>query len=291
MSARTEGTNVDSMVLTGFHDLDDLIGGLQGGQIIVIAGRPAMGKTTMAMNIINNVCLESKQSVYVLSLEMSSEQFVKRLIGLSGEGDNNQIQNGNIDEAAWDKIIKSSKIIAESGLILDDMVGNETFEYFCDTLRRLRRENNVSLAVVEYIQLMSCGQKTNTRNDEVTYIMTGLKELAQELQIPIIVLSQVKKACEYREDHRPMLSDLRESVFRSNIPDIVIFLYRDEYYSNDPYHPIDYEKYAECRYNTDMKKDAEVIIAKHPTVTVPVTIHLSYDPIDGGFKNPEVSHE
>ena len=291
MNTRTECSTVDSKVQIGFHELDDLIGELRGGQIIVIAGRPAMGKTTMAMNIINNACLEDKQSVYVLSLELSSEQFVKRLIELIGEVDNNQIQNGNIDDTAWDRLVRSAKTIAESGLILDDTAGEETYEYFCKTLRRLRRENNVSMAVVDYIQLMGCGQKMNSRNGEITYIMTGLKKLAQELQIPIIVLSQLSRRCERRNDHRPVLTDIRETALRSHCTDIVLFIYRDGYYSKEQYHTKDYEKYAEYGYNFDKKRDAEVIVAKHPSISVPITIHLSYDPKDGGFRNPEVSRE
>lgn len=241
-------------VATGFADFDNKTAGLQPSDLILIAARPSMGKTAFALNIAQHVAVRLKVPTAIFSLEMSKEQLVNRLMCGEAMIDSQKLRTGALEQDDWTKIAMSMGPLSEAPLYIDDTPGITVMEVRAKC-RRLKMEKGLGLIVIDYLQLMSGGGKGESRQQEISEISRSLKAIAREMKAPVIALSQLSRACEARADHRPMLSDLRESGAIEQDADVVCFLYRDEYYNVD----------------TDKKNQAEVIIAKQrngPTGTV-----------------------
>ncbi len=244
IAARTDG--VVTGVATGFTDLDYKTAGLQPSDLILIAARPSMGKTAFVLNIAEHVCFRENKGVAIFSLEMSKEQLINRLLALESHVDSKSIRNGNLTPKDWEGIIEGASTIGESKLIIDDTPGI-TIGELRSKCRKYKAENkDLSVIMIDYLQLMSGSGRSDSRQQEISDISRALKSLARELNVPIVALSQLSRAVEKRDDHRPMLSDLRESGAIEQDADVVMFLYRDDYYNPD----------------TEKKGIAEVIIAK-----------------------------
>ena len=233
---------------TGFYDLDDKTAGLHGSDLILVAARPAMGKTAFALNIAANAAIKANTPVAVFSLEMSKDQLVNRILCIEAMVDSNKIMTGKLEEDDWSKLASVVGPISDSGIFIDDTPGISIME-IRTKCRKLKNEQHIGLIVIDYIQLVqgSNNRKNGSREQEIAEISRSLKILAKELDVPVIALSQLSRAVEQRPDHRPMLSDLRESGSIEQDADIVMFLYRDDYYNPD----------------TEDKNISEVIIAKH----------------------------
>jgi replicative DNA helicase len=234
-------------ISTGFIEFDNKTAGLQDSDLILLAARPSMGKTALALNIIENVAINSKIPVGVFSLEMSKQQLASRLLCSQAMVDAQNLRMGRLQQDDWSKIVKALAPLSEAQIFIDDTPGISVNEVRSKT-RKLKIEKNIGLIVIDYLQLMSCnvGKTNSSRQQEISDISRSLKSIARESFIPIIVLSQLSRACEARADHRPILSDLRESGAIEQDADLVLFLYRDEYYNID----------------SDKKNCAELIIAK-----------------------------
>lgn len=230
---------------TGFLDLDRKINGLQRTDLILIAARPAMGKTAFSLNLAQNAALLGNASVAVFSLEMSKEQLIQRMIAAQSHVELNKIKNGQLEED-WSKIIEAMGVLSKSGVYVDDTPGITIME-IRSKCRKLKIEKGLDLILIDYLQLMESDGKVESRQQEISKISRSLKILAKELDCPVIALSQLSRAPELRADHRPILSDLRESGAIEQDADLVMFLYRDEYYHSD----------------SEKKNIGEVIIAKH----------------------------
>ena len=234
-------------VPTQFYDLDDKTAGLHGSELILVAARPAMGKTAFALNIATNAALRANVPVAIFSLEMSKDQLVNRMLCSEAMVDSNKVRTGKLDEEDWTKLAEAIGPLSEAGIYIDDTPGISVMEIRAKC-RKLKLEKNIGLVVIDYLQLISGSNKRNgSREQEISEISRSLKVLAKELNVPVIALSQLSRAVEQRDDHRPMLSDLRESGAIEQDADIVMFLYRDDYYNPE----------------TELKNIAEVIIAKH----------------------------
>ncbi len=223
-------------IATGFDDFDRLTTGLHDSDLIILAGRPAMGKTSFAMNIVENAAVKEGKSVAVFSMEMSSEQLTTRLISSLGRIDSGKIRIGDLDEQDWSYLNKSIEVLADAKIHIDDTPGLTPSE-MRSRIRRLDRQYGVDLVVIDYLQLMQ-GDKTGSlenRTAEVSGISRSLKAMAKEMNVPVIALSQLNRSVETRSNKRPMVSDLRESGSLEQDADIVLFIYRDEYYNPD--HP------------------------------------------------------
>ena len=233
-------------VPTQFYDLDDKTAGLHGSELILVAARPAMGKTAFALNIATNAALRANVPVAIFSLEMSKDQLVNRMLCSEAMVDSNKVRTGKLDEEDWTKLAEAIGPLSEAGVYIDDTPGISVMEIRTQC-RKLKMEKNIGLVVIDYLQLISGSNKRNgSREQEISEISRSLKVLAKELNVPVIALSQLSRAVEQRDDHRPMLSDLRESGAIEQDADIVMFLYRDDYYNKE-----------------SAEKDiAEVIIAK-----------------------------
>ena len=233
-------------VPTQFCDLDDKTAGLHGSELILVAARPAMGKTAFALNIATNAALRANVPVAIFSLEMSKDQLVNRMLCSEAMVDSNKVRTGKLDEEDWTKLAEAIGPLSEAGVYIDDTPGISVME-IRTKCRKLKMEKNIGLVVIDYLQLISGSNKRNgSREQEISEISRSLKVLAKELNVPVIALSQLSRAVEQRDDHRPMLSDLRESGAIEQDADIVMFLYRDDYYNKE-----------------SAEKDiAEVIIAK-----------------------------
>ncbi len=232
-------------VPTGFSDLDKLTGGLQRSDLSILAARPSMGKTAMALGMAYGAAVQHGRKVGIFSLEMSAEQLVQRLLATETGVDSHRLRLGNIDDSEWDRISRAFGRLAEAEIYIDDSANASVMDVRSKA-RRLQAEQGLDLIIVDYLQLMS-GRRTDNRVQEISEISRGLKGLARELNIPVVALSQLSRAVETRADHRPMLSDLRESGSIEQDADIVMFIYRDD-------------KYDE---NSEKKGIAELIIAKH----------------------------
>ena len=244
-------------VTTGFKYLDNMTSGLQRSDLIILAARPAMGKTAFALSLALNAAVKGKASVMVFSLEMSKEQLGQRLLSMESKVGMQALKTGKLERRDWDDINIALDILSKARIHIDDTAGINIME-MKSKCRRLKAEEGLDLVVIDYLQLMNPEGKSDSRTQEISVISRNLKLLARELDCPVLVLSQLSRAPEQRTDHRPMLSDLRESGSIEQDADIVIFLYRDEYYNEDT------EAVGEC----------EVIVAKHrsgPTGTVDVT--------------------
>ena len=234
-------------VPSGFTDLDYRTAGFHGSELILIAARPAMGKTAFALNIATNAALRANVPVAVFSLEMSKEQLVNRILCSESMVDSNKVRTGKLEEDDWTKLAETIGPLSEAEMYIDDTPGINIMEIRAKC-RKLKIEKNIGLVVIDYLQLIQgTGKRNGSREQEISEISRSLKILAKELDVPVIALSQLSRAAEQRPDHRPMLSDLRESGAIEQDADIVMFLYRDDYYNPD----------------TEKKGVAEVIIAKH----------------------------
>jgi len=216
---------------TGFIDLDVQTSGLQPSDLVIIAARPSMGKTAFVLNIAEPLAFKKNQPVAVFSLEMSKEQLVNRMFSLESGIDAQSLRTGNLKDSEWGQLIESADVIAKSKLIIDDTPSISIGE-LRSKCRKYKMEQGLSLVMIDYIQLMT-GGKSESRQQEISEISRSLKSLARELNVPVIALSQLSRAVEKRDDKRPMLSDLRESGGIEQDADVVMFIYRDEYYNKE----------------------------------------------------------
>ena len=254
---------------TGFLDLDYKLSGLQPSDLILVAARPSMGKTAFVLNIAQHVAFKSHRTVAIFSLEMSKEQLVNRLFSLESQVDSQALRTGNLKDADWEKLIESAGIIGKSNLIIDDTPGISVSE-LRSKCRKFKLEHNLDLIIIDYLQLMSgsVGKRSDSRQQEISEISRSLKGIARELNVPVIALSQLSRAVEQRPEHRPMLSDLRESGAIEQDADVVMFIYRDDYYNKD----------------TETPNQAEIIIAKQRNGPIG-TVHLAWLPDYTKFAN------
>lgn len=234
-------------VPTGFSELDYKTAGFHGSDLILIAARPAMGKSAFALNIATNAAIKSNTPVAIFSLEMSKEQMVNRILCSEAMVDSNKVRTGKLEEDDWVKLAGAIGPLSESEIYIDDTPGISVMEIRAKC-RKLKLEKNIGMVVIDYLQLVQGSNKRNgSREQEISEISRSLKILAKEIDVPVVALSQLSRAVEQRPDHRPMLSDLRESGAIEQDADIVMFLYRDDYYNQE----------------SEKKDIAEVIIAKH----------------------------
>lgn len=252
---------------TGFIDLDYRTAGLQPSDLILIAARPAMGKTAFVLNIAQNVAFKENQCVAIFSLEMSKEQLVNRLFAMESRVDASKLRSGNLTENDWEALAEGADIVANSHLIIDDTPGISISE-LRSKCRKYKLEHNLNLIIIDYLQLMSGSGRSESRQQEISEISRSLKSLARELNVPVLALSQLSRAVEQRPDHRPMMSDLRESGAIEQDADIVMFIYRDDYYNPD----------------TNLKGISEIIIAKQRSGSIG-TVQLAWLPQYTKFAN------
>ena len=232
---------------TGFSDLDFRTSGLHNSDLILVAARPAMGKSAFALNIATNAAVRAKVPVAIFSLEMSKEQMTSRILCSEAMVDSNKVRTGKIDDEEWGKLAAASGELSEANIYIDDTPGISIMEIRAKC-RKMKIEKNIGLVVIDYLQLVQgSGKRGSSREQEIAEISRSLKILAKEINVPVIALSQLSRAPEQRPDHRPMFSDLRESGSIEQDADIVMFLYRDDYYNED----------------SEKKNIAEVILAKH----------------------------
>ena len=256
-------------IATGFIDLDYRTAGMQPSDLVLIAARPSMGKTAFVLNIAEHVAFRQNKTVAIFSLEMSKEQLVNRLFSLESKVDSQHIRTGQLSDQEWEKLIESAGVIGKSNLIIDDTPGISIAE-LRSKCRKYKLEHNLSMIIIDYLQLMSGSGRTDSRQQEISDISRSLKAVARELSVPVLALSQLSRAVEQRPDHRPMLSDLRESGAIEQDADVVMFIYRDDYYNHD----------------TDKKDVAEIIIAKQRNGPIG-TIELAWLPNYTKFANLE----
>ncbi len=255
-------------IATGFIDLDYKTAGMQPADLILIAARPSMGKTAFVLNIAEYVAFKSNETVAIFSLEMSKEQLVNRLFAMESRVDSQKLRTGNLSDMDWEKLIESAGVIGKSNLIIDDTPGINipTMRSKC---RKYKLEHDLKLIIIDYLQLMSgSGRGSDSRQQEISDISRSLKALARELKVPVVALSQLSRAVEQRPDHRPMLSDLRESGAIEQDADVVMFIYRDDYYNKD----------------TERKGISEIIIAKQRNGPIG-TVELAWLPDFTKFAN------
>lgn len=221
-------------VPTGFLDLDYKLAGLHGSNLVLIAARPAMGKTAFVLNIAEYVALRKNMAVAIFSLEMGEVELVNRLLSLESNVDSGHIRTGNLSDDEWEKIVRSAGDIGDSNLIID-APPSLTVSELRSKCRKYKMEKDIKLIIIDYLQLMKGSSRaaSESRQQEISEISRSLKSLARELDIPVIALSQLSRAVEQRPDKRPMLSDLRESGAIEQDADVVMFIYRDDYYNKD----------------------------------------------------------
>ncbi len=267
-AAKASGTVTG--IPTGFIDLDYRTAGLQPSDLILIAARPSMGKTAFVLNIAQYVAFHENLCTAIFSLEMSKEQLVNRLFSLESRVDAQALRTGNLSDADWEKLIEGAGTIGNSRLIIDDTPGISISE-LRSKCRKYKLEHDLKLIIIDYLQLMSgTGRATDSRQQEISDISRSLKALARELAVPVIALSQLSRAVEQRPDHRPMLSDLRESGAIEQDADVVMFIYRDDYYNHD----------------SELKGISEIIIAKQRNGPIG-TVNLVWLPQYTKFANME----
>lgn len=231
---------------SGFTDLDKMTAGFQKSDLIIVAARPSVGKTAFALNIAQNVAVRSKETVAIFSLEMSAAQLVQRMISAEGNVDASKIRTGNFEIGDWEKAATAVSYIGESNILIDDSAYITVHE-IRNKCRRLKKQQGLGLVVIDYLQLIAGSSKRGeNRQQEVSEISRTLKQMARELEVPVIALSQLSRGVEQRQDKRPMMSDLRESGSIEQDADVVAFLYRDDYYDQE----------------SEKKNIIEIIIAK-----------------------------
>ena len=266
MASKTKDTVTG--IPTGFIDLDYKTSGLQPSDFILIAARPSMGKTAFVLNLVDYVAVKKRRPCMIFSLEMSKEQLVNRMLSMESNVDSQKLRTGTLTDEDWDAVVEGIGIIGNSTLTIDDTPGISISE-LRSKCRKKKLESDLDLVIIDYLQLMSgSSRRSESRQQEISEISRSLKALARELNAPVIALSQLSRACETRTDHRPMLSDLRESGAIEQDADVVMFLYRDDYYNKD----------------TDNPNVAEVIIAKQRNGPIG-TINLVWMPEYTKFAN------
>lgn len=233
-------------IATGFDELNKRTGGFHGGELILIAGRPGMGKSSFAVNIAEHVSINDKRTVAIFNLEMPKEQIVNRIICSQASVNTGKLRNGEINADDWEKIGEVVNRVASAPMYIDD-TASVTVSQIRAKCRRLKQTRNLALIIIDYLQLMQSSGRPESRQQEISEISRSLKILSKELDVPVIALSQLSRASESRSDKRPMLSDLRESGAIEQDADMVMFLYRDDYYNKD----------------SEEKNIAECIVAKH----------------------------
>ena len=256
-------------IATGFVDLDYRTSGLQPSDLALVAARPSMGKTAFVLNIAQYVAFHHNLATAIFSLEMSKEQLVNRLFALEARVDAQLLRSGNLADSDWEKLIEGAGTIGKSKLIIDDTPGISISE-LRSKCRKYKLEHDLKLVIIDYLQLMSGSGRSDSRQQEISDISRSLKGLARELNVPVIALSQLSRQVEQRPDHRPMLSDLRESGAIEQDADVVMFIYRDDYYNKD----------------TVDKNIAEIIIAKQRNGPIG-TVNLVWLPQYTKFVNME----
>ncbi len=228
----SQNTGVVTGIPTGFIDLDLRTAGLQPSDLILLAARPSMGKTAFALNLAHHIAVKEQLTTAIFSLEMSREQLVNRFLSAESRVDAQTLRTGNLKTDDWVRLVEGAGVISQSKLIIDDTPGISVTE-LRSKCRKYKLEHGLSIVLIDYLQLMSGSGKSESRQQEISEISRSLKALARELEVPVIALSQLSRAVEQRPDHRPMLSDLRESGAIEQDADVVMFLYRDEYYNHD----------------------------------------------------------
>lgn len=269
-ASKTEG-NVTG-IPTGFRDLDFKTAGMQNSDLILLAARPSMGKTAFVLNLAENMAIKAGKHVAIFSLEMSKVQLINRILSLESRVDAQKLRTGNLQENDWAKLLEGAAIVSKSGLILDDTPGITVAE-LRRKCRRFKSEVGLDIIMIDYLQLMQ-GNSKEGRQQEISEISRSLKALARELNVPVIALSQLSRAVEQRPDHRPMLSDLRESGAIEQDADVVMFIYRDDYYNHD----------------SEKKGVSEIIIAKQRNGPIG-TVELTWLPEFTKFANKEHSEQ
>ena len=256
-------------IATGFIDLDFRTAGMQPSDLILIAARPSMGKTAFVLNVAEYAAFRMNRTIAIFSLEMSKEQLVNRLFSMESKVDSQHIRTGNLTDLEWEKLIESAGMIGNSNLIIDDTPGISISE-LRSKCRKFKAEQGLEMIIIDYLQLMSGSGKSDSRQQEISEISRALKSLARELSVPVIALSQLSRAVEQRPDHRPMLSDLRESGAIEQDADVVMFIYRDDYYNHE----------------SEKKGISEIIIAKQRNGPIG-TVELAWLPDFTKFANLE----
>ena len=269
IEAASRQKGVVTGIATGFLDLDYRTAGLQPSDLILIAARPSMGKTAFVLNIAQHIAFKLDLTVAIFSLEMSKEQLVNRLFSLQSSVDAQNLRTGQLNDEEWEKLIESAGVIGRSNLFIDDTPGIGIAE-LRTKCRNLKLEHNLSIVIIDYLQLMSGSGRSDSRQQEISDISRSLKGLARELHVPVVALSQLSRAVEQRPDHRPMMSDLRESGAIEQDADVVMFIYRDDYYNHD----------------TEKKDIAEIIIGKQRNGPIG-TVELAWLPRYTRFANLE----
>lgn len=262
MDKRSQDPNALTGVTTGFTDLDDRLSGLQKSDLVLIAARPSMGKTALMVNIAMNAAINDKAKVAIFSLEMSRNQLAHRMISSISHVDLQKIISAKLSAEEWDRTLQAIDVINSLDIHIDDTAGISPTELKAKA-RRLKSKDGLDLIVIDYLQLMQLSSRNDNRQQEISEISRNLKGIAKDLNIPVVALSQLSRAPEMRGDKRPILSDLRESGAIEQDADVVMFLYRDEYYNPE----------------TEKKNIGEVIIAKHrngPTGMIELTFLGNY---------------
>lgn len=261
---------------TAFYELDNMTSGLQKSDLIILAARPSMGKTAFALNIAQNVAVKAKVPVAIFSLEMSKEQLVQRMLCSESEVDTQRLRTGHMQSKDWEKLAAAMEEFSQAPIYIDDTAGCSLTDIRAKCRRLAMEEKNLGLIVIDYLQLME-GSAKEERIQQISSISRGLKTLARELDVPVIALSQLSRAVEQRKDRRPMLSDLRESGAIEQDADIVMFIYRDDYYSR--------EEGEEAPKPTGKEGKSEIIIAKQRNGPVG-SFELLFQANITKFKNP-----
>lgn len=244
---------------TGFYDLDRLTAGLQRGDLIILAARPGMGKTALALDIVRNACKQTKLGAAIFSLEMSKEQLVSRMICAEGKVNFQKFRTGTLEAQDWQRVIQAASVLSELPIYIDDTSGINILEVKAKA-RKIMKEIPLGLLVVDYLQLMKSLERKERREQEISEISAGLKALAKELNIPVLALSQLNRRVEERPDKRPQLADLRESGALEQDADVILFIYRDEVYNKE----------------SPEKGIAEIIIGKQRNGPAGVSIKLAF---------------
>lgn len=258
---------------SGIRDLDAKTSGFQKGDMVLIAARPSMGKTTFSLNIAENVALREGKSVVIFSLEMSKEQLAYKLLCSEANVDMLKLRTGNLDDDDWERIARATGPLSKAKIYIDDTAGLSVME-MRSKCRKIKMEHGIDMILIDYLQLMSGSAGSESRQQEVSEISRSIKALAKEMECPVIALSQLSRAPEQRADHRPMLSDLRESGSIEQDADVVMFLYRDEYYNKE----------------TEEKNIGECIIAKQRNGPVG-TVKMAWIGAHSKFANLELVYE
>ena len=266
-SAKSDGRVTG--IATGFYDLDFKTSGMQPADLVLIAARPSMGKTAFVLNIAQHVAFRMHKTVAIFSLEMSKEQLVNRMFSLESNVDAQNLRNGTLSDMEWEKLIESAGVIGKSNLIIDDTAGISISE-LRSKCRKFKLEHNLEMIIIDYLQLMSGSGRSESRQQEISEISRSLKSLARELNVPVLALSQLSRAVEQRPDKRPMMSDLRESGAIEQDADVIMFIYRDDYYNKD----------------SERKGISEIIIAKQRNGPIG-TVDLVWLPEYTKFANKE----